>query len=283
MASAQFSACADERIYAVGGDSQNFLMAVGPETSYSFYLATMNLNQSVPAQIMAVTDSASFTVGPLAPLQLITIFGKGLGPKAGIAATPTGGSFPTKLGGTSVLIEGVSAAILYASDTVVNAVVPNMSGEGINYLEIIAAAGTSELIATWVINCAPTIFSQDGSGVGPGAISNQDGTLNSPANPAARGSTISVYGTGGGKTNPSTLEGQIVTSAAPLVVAPYLYAGFGTEFVPVAYAGAAPGLVNGALQVNVIVPTNIQPGSRVPIYLQCSPYLSQGGITVSVN
>ena len=60
------------------------------------------------------------------------------------------------------------------------------------------ASGTARPPA-WVlpvVSVTPGIFTIDGTGTGQGAIVNQDGTVNSAANPAARGSVVSIYMTG---------------------------------------------------------------------------------------
>ena len=38
---------------------------------------------------------------------------------------------------------------------------------------------------------------------------NEDGTLNGPANPAAKGSVVVFYATGGGQTDPPGVDGEI--------------------------------------------------------------------------
>ena len=48
------------------------------------------------------------------------------------------------------------------------------------------------------------------------------------------------------------------------------------------YAGTAPGGVAGFLQVNVIVPTNIQTGN-IPLVLTIGNQPSQAGITIAVQ
>ena len=57
----------------------------------------------------------------------------------------------------------------------------------------------SALMSVPVVASVPGVFSRDASGGGQGAILNPDGaTLNSPANPAAKGSVVALFVTGEG-------------------------------------------------------------------------------------
>jgi uncharacterized protein (TIGR03437 family) len=82
---------------------------------------------------------------------------------------------------------------------------------------------------------------------------NQDGTINTAGNHAALGSVVAVYATGFGAMQPQPADGQIVTGALPSLTASaeVLYNGQPLE---VTYAGAAPVLVAGAIQVNSRLP-----------------------------
>jgi uncharacterized protein (TIGR03437 family) len=94
----------------------------------------------------------------------------------------------------------------------------------------------------------PGLFTHDGSGRGQAAILNEDGTINSVLKPAPCGSIVALFGTGGDLTDPLFGDGQIATAAAPTVVHG-LRTFIGNQFVRADYRGAAPGLVNGAIQV----------------------------------
>ena len=128
----------------------------------------------------------------------------------------------------------------------------------------------------------PGIFTQDASGVGPGAILNQDSTVNTPFNPAARGSTVVLFATGSGLTTPSSIEGQVSTEPLPKSVLPVFVqiGGFDAE---VLYAGAAPGLLAGILQVDCLVPANVASGYSVPVVLTVGAAISQAGVTVAIQ
>jgi uncharacterized protein (TIGR03437 family) len=88
---------------------------------------------------------------------------------------------------------------------------------------------------------------------GPAAALNQDGSINSSANPAPAGSIIVLYATGAGVMNPPLQNGTVVADTTPKPVLPVsvLFAGVSAEIL---YAGPAPGLVAGVLQINARIP-----------------------------
>ena len=70
----------------------------------------------------------------VAPGEIVSLFGIGLGPDDGITAQPDkNGEYPRRLGGTSIRIGATELPLLYASKTQVNAVVPySISGSVIS-------------------------------------------------------------------------------------------------------------------------------------------------------
>jgi uncharacterized protein (TIGR03437 family) len=125
-----------------------------------------------------------------------------------------------------------------------------------------------------VLASRPGIFSLDASGQGQGAILNEDGSLNSPSNPAQRGSIVTIYATGGGETAPGVVDGQILGHVLPrttLPVSAFFYTGYSYDDVhmegEVVYAGGASGLVAGLLQVSVRVPPDLGAGDAAEISL----------------
>jgi hypothetical protein len=78
--------------------------------------------------------------------------------------------------------------------------------------------------------------------------------VNSLTNEAAAGEVISLYATGAGLTNPSEVDGKIIgVDVLPVPRLPVSVRIGGVD-AEVLYAGAAPLLVSGVLQVNVRVP-----------------------------
>jgi uncharacterized protein (TIGR03437 family) len=73
----------------------------------------------------AGTNAASFQLGPVAPGEVVTLFGAGLGP-----GTPAGaqldssGNLSGSVGGTQVLFDGNAAPIVFVSDGQSSVIVP---------------------------------------------------------------------------------------------------------------------------------------------------------------
>src|ERR1035441_8055509 len=68
----------------------------------------------------------------------------------------------------------------------------------------------------------PGLLTLDRSGLGPGAVLNQDYSTNGAANPAPRGQALMIYCVGGGVTNPPSTDGAIITAPAPPALPPVL-------------------------------------------------------------
>jgi len=112
------------------------------------------------------------------------------------------------------------------------------------------------------------------------AAINQDGTVNSASNPAKRGTVVSVYGTGGGATNPAGVTG----GNAPLSPLEFLSlpvtAELGPNAADVSFAGAAPTLVSGVFQINIVIPQNLPTGlSQWPVTVKVGGAMSPGVTT----
>jgi uncharacterized protein (TIGR03437 family) len=128
----------------------------------------------------------------------------------------------------------------------------------------------------------PGIFSVDGSGMGQVVAANQDGSLNSSSAPALKGSVITLYATGAGALNPVPMDGSLTTGTPALTALP-MTAQIDGQDAPVQYAGAAPGIVSGVVQVNIAVPAGVRTGPADSIVLTIGGQTSQAGATVAVQ
>jgi uncharacterized protein (TIGR03437 family) len=147
-----------------------------------------------------------------------------------------------------------------------------------------AAAGTLQT-AAWVLpvaGSAPGVFTLDATGTGQAAVLNQDGSVNSATNPAARGSAISIYATGEGQTSPAGVTGSVTQSNTKTPLLP-VTAKIGGIDATVQYVGPAPGEVAGLLQVNAVIPQGASPGLAEPVTVSVGGIVSQAGVTIAVN
>jgi uncharacterized protein (TIGR03437 family) len=185
-----------------------------------------------------IGNAATYTGGSVAPNEWITIFTPG--PVAQVTAG------------------GVPATIVHSISGQTTAVLPNLPT---NTGTVALNVGSNQVQAP-VAAAAPGIFTLSAMGVGPGAILNQDLTINSGTNPAARGSIIAIYGTGVNGANTSVW--------------------FGNTRATVTYSGGAPGLSPGINQINAQIPSNAPTGSEVPILVASGDEVSGTGVTVAI-
>ncbi len=223
---------------------------------------TLTVNPPPGPTPTAITNSASGAVTAIAPGELISIFGTLIGP-----ATPASfivnaqGGVDSRLSNTRVLFDGTPGTVLYTSQGQVNAIVPYEVATRTTTNVVVEYNGvTSPSITVSVNQTAPGIFTLNSSGKGQGAILNQNSTVNGSGNPAAKGSVVVIYATGEGQTTPLGVTGTITgaTLKLPLNAVSLFIDGQNAEIL---YAGSAPGLVSGVLQINARVPANAASGT----------------------
>lgn len=194
-----------------------------------------------PLTVVTAVNAASLTPGPIAPGMLIALLGTGL----------TINDLPQ----TQVSFNGIAVPVLAITPTEVLVRAP------------VSLAGTVQIsvnqlppVTASVVDAAPALFA---NASGEASVVNQDGTLNSPSNPAARGSVIALFGTGEGVTG---LPFSVTIGGYPAAI---LYAG---------PAGNYPGM----FQINVQVPSGYFSGGTLPIQVSVGTAATQSGLTVTV-
>ena len=85
--------------------------------------------------------------------------------------------------------------------------------------------------------------------------------------------------TGEGQTDPQGADGAIVPALVSALKKPVLpvTATIGGLPATVAYAGSAPGLVSGVMQVNLVIPATVATGVAVPIVITVGVSTTQTG------
>ena len=219
----------------------NHTIAVqNPQSALSNILA---VSIGVPAPLFtsaSVVNAASYVAGAVAPGEIVTVFGSNFGVQ----------------GSTQVSFNNIPATLVYVTAAQLAATVPYLVAGAQNTTMMITSNGlASAPVSLNVTASVPAIFSSDASGMGQAAALNQDNTVNGSSNPARAGSVVALYGTGGG---------NLTTDALPLLTLP-VTATVGGIPATVYYAGIAPGLVQGAMQVNVQIPSGVAPGLAVPV------------------
>jgi uncharacterized protein (TIGR03437 family) len=205
-------------------------------------------NAVAAPSISAVVNAASYASGPIAPGEIVAIFGSNFGTSGLEVAMPDNNAYPLGVGRTRVLFNGIPGVVLAVAPGQINAIPPGAFAEPV----------VVEVDATF---SAPASLPAAPAAPGIAAIVNQDGTVNSPANPAARGSIVSLYGTGLGAMTPQLLPGALAISTPfpqPVGTVTVTIGGLPAQVV---YAGDAPFEVDGAFQVNVQIPAGAAVGN----------------------
>ena len=254
-----------------------------PRNSQSPVAPCMNVAPSPQISSAGVTNAATFLPGAVAPGEIVTIFGTQLGPNTlvRLQLTSDGQSISKTLSGTRVLFDGVAAPILYTIAGQVSAIVPyGVNGRRTTELQVEYDGRLSNRVMLDVVPAAPGIFTLDASGRGLGAILNQDNQVNGAASPAARGSVVILYATGAGQTAPPSEDGRITTGiSSQLENISVQIAGTRAD---VLYAGPAPGLVAGVMQVNARVPDSVPAGLQ-PVQITAGAVTSQPGVVIAIG
>ena len=195
-------------------------------------LVVYGLLPGTAGRISGMVNGASFNSG-VAPGSLISIFGSNLS-QATVTAQQI--PLPISMADTSVLINGVRAPLLYVSPGQINAQVPSQTATGTATIAVETSGVLTPSVSIKVAAAAPEIFMAGATRL---LVFDQDGSVNTAANPAAAGSIVTIYLTG---------QGALASPSASI----------GNLPAQIAYAGETPGTV-GVAQMNLKVPA-LQPG-----------------------
>jgi uncharacterized protein (TIGR03437 family) len=216
-----------------------------------------------------VVNAASYVPGVLgvvSPGQIVVLFGNGIGPATlATLRLNSNGLVETSLAGVRVLFDGIPAPLLYVSAKQASVVVPYaVADKSRTVVQVEYQGQKSNPLVLWVGAAQLGIFTTNSSGRGQGAVLNQDGSVNSASNPADKGSVVVLFATGEGQTVPPGVDGKVTSDPLPRPVVA-IEALIDGKLAEVLYAGGAPGLVAGVLQVNVKIPAGVRSGTAIPV------------------
>jgi uncharacterized protein (TIGR03437 family) len=231
-----------------------------------------------------IGSAATYANNGVAPGEVLAIFGTHLGPAAGVSNQVSGGIVPNSLAGVRVWFDDIAAPILYASAGQLNVVVPYaIAGETATSVRVEYMGAFSPAVSVQVLAAQPGIFTLDASGLGPAAVLNEDYSVNSTTNPAKRGDQVMIFATGQGATTPAGTDGLVALAASTAAPPQAVTVQIGGQPATVSYAGNAPGMVEGALQVNATVPMNVTPGSAVRVVVAVGGTAGPATATIAVQ
>jgi uncharacterized protein (TIGR03437 family) len=230
----------------------------------------------------AIVNAASLLAGPVAPGEIVSVFGVGIGPVTAVgAALDASGVVETQLAATQVLFGGVAASLYYVQAGQINCQVPyEVAGQSTVDVEILYQGQSSGKVTVAVAPAAPGIFTVS-AGTGVAAATNENGTVNSPVDPAPAGSVITLYATGEGITQPASADGTPSAAPFPQPVLPVTLT-IGGTLAEILFAGEAPGF-SGLLQINARVPASLAASTgSLPVTLRIGTASSQTGVMIEV-
>ncbi|HLX42280.1 MAG TPA: IPT/TIG domain-containing protein [Bryobacteraceae bacterium] len=211
-------------------------------------LTPQTTSLSAPLALVSAVNAATLQPGPLAPGMLLDLLGTGL------AASDA----PN----VQVMFDTIAAPVLTLDTSrLVVQVPPQVAGQQSANIQIVNQGKLLAQIPVGIAATAPGIFT---TAAGQAAANNADGSVNSPTNPAPRGSVIALYGTGEG------------VSGLPAIVS---IGGYAAE---VLYQGEVAGYP-GLLQINARVPAGYVPPGNLSVVVTIGQASSQTGVTVAVN
>jgi trimeric autotransporter adhesin len=215
-------------------------------------------NSTAPGGLTMV-NAASQASGSVAPGEMVAIQGTSLGPATGVSATfDSNGNLPTVLGQVVVQFDGTAAPLAYVQASQIYVQVPYaVSGNQTTQVQVSYQGQAVGAVGIPVTTAAPGIYS---------GVLNSDGTFNSQLSPTARGSTITLFATGAGVTNPASVTGQAAKSpgAPPALPVSLKIAGAAATVIS---GASAPGEA-GILEVVATTPAaTVAPAGAVPVVL----------------
>jgi len=239
----------------------------GPITvtaSAAGFTQTFNLTANPPGPInFSYLNGASFESGKISPGSILTINAQGLvsGNTQGIVGGTLVGVLPYTVAGVSVLIDKIPAPIFYVGNQngqqSVTVQVPFEARPTTVSITISVAGGGSTDAFVTLLPLSPGIFES----VTPSdnrrrvVALRPNGTVVTPANPAARGENIRVYLTGLGSVSPSVPTGTFPPAGSDPVVTSNLVIGVNNNGVQLVQAIYARNLI-GVYEVTFTVPTD---------------------------
>lgn len=227
-------------------------------------------------------NAASFlstSVRPLAPGMLAYMCGAGIGiPTTSSLTVVPGMPWPTTWSDTQVIVNGVAAPLYYVNPDRVAFQVPSGTPVGTVDVQMIRAS-TGQIIASanipidvtnpgfFVTDADPATQPSRPTDPHVIAATNQDGTVNSQANPVGRGQFIALYGTGVGVLSNPPADGRGAVVGAPLNPIVAMNPGGAVPAGNVTYFGLVD-WAPGVFQLNVKVPDTVANSGSPPWQVQ---------------
>ena len=224
-----------------------------------------------------IVHGASFQQGPVAPGEIVTIFGAGMGPSTLVQpGAAQQGFVDSCLAQSTFLFDGVPAPVLYTSATQAAVIVPySVAGKTSVQVQADYLGRRSTAIAVPVTAASPALFTYNNRGL----FLTPSFQIITADQPAHRGDIVIFYASGEGVTDTPGIDGELVVDLHRARAASVIVSGAAAELL---YAGSAPGFVAGLLQVNIKIP-DAAPLGDASVVLKVGSASSPAGITIPIR
>lgn len=204
-----------------------------------------------------IVNAFSGQGGPVAPGEIVSLFGSGLGPETGVSNRfDAAGELPRGAAGVTVTFNGTPAPIYYAQTGQINVQVPYEVANAVEAVVVVNSgdANTPAVripVAATSPGLHPSIYRANGS------------KITAENRPAAE-EVIVLFATGYGATNPAITTGVPPRNGFPAPVAPVRLQ-VNERDAEIQFVGLAPETV-GVLQINAALPSGVAPaGARIAL------------------
>jgi uncharacterized protein (TIGR03437 family) len=259
---------------AIGSNGSVILAGIDGQSNFgsppgNLWVNSLSLAPPPALRIDSIQNAASMRDGPISSGETILVDGAGFGPDS------------------QLLINGSPVPAILTTASTITAVVPANLQTAATFAVESASAETNEVLIP-VSTTSPGVFSATGIGYGQGYILNQNGSVNSPSNPAYPGDRITIFATGVGPV--SFTDGYAVAQFLPAVFIDTFYC----DGVA-AYMGPLTGFPGDVYQLTVYVPNpaaleasypnlgNFAFPSQSSLILEMNGVESQTGLAISIG
>ena len=170
---------------------------------------------------------------------------------------------PTALGGVTVTVEGVQAAIGSVSSSEVRFLIPSQTASGLRPVIVSGPNGAANGVVR-VINAAPGIFRLGSDELPQAMVLNQDRSNNSQIRPALGGQIISIYATGPGALSQQIADGSAAPSTPAITTQGNVQVFVGGVECTVESSGLTPGFPS-LWKVDVRIPQFAFLSGKLPV------------------
>ena len=209
-----------------------------------------------PLTVVSISGASG---GPVAPLQIISVYGFGIGPADFDPPLWADGKLSDYVGDVQVFFDGTAAPILFVSETELRVIVPyDVAGKTAVTMTVTYRDKVWQVEDIPVAEAAPEIFSMTGLGHGAALAFDAEGKPVTEDNPVKPGDWVTFFGTGLGLWKDGFVDGTAAEPGEMAASGKAVEVLIGGKPAQLLYVGSAPGMVSAIVQFTVVVPEGME-------------------------